>query len=152
MECCVTLDVFRVRWLQSHIIYSIKTASYHPIYKKNPFYSRVTIKKKSLTCNIKLYYKNMAWHNYHSVWIWYGNTECRQYRADVLNVLKSGIEFTLQKTRDSSCKKRILSCKKRVLSWQKRVSSCKKRVSSWQKRVSSCKKRVSNWQKRVSSC
>ena len=92
MECCLTLDVFRVWWLQSHIIYSIKTASYHQIYKKNPFYSRVTI-KKSLTCNIKLYRSTNIWHGitiiqceYPFQDLWFGNTECRQYRRHVKHI------------------------------------------------------------------
>ena len=68
--------------------------------RKIHFYSRVTIKRKSLTCSIKLYQQKYGTIqcDYPFQDLWFGNTECRQYRADVLNVLKSGIEFTLQKS------------------------------------------------------
>ena len=142
--------------------HSIKTASYHPIYKKkkkkkkNLFYSRVTI-KKSLTCNIKFYYKNMAWHNYHSVWISIPGSLIWKHGMHTVSCrcvkrIEIWDRVHVAKKRVSSGKKRVSSCKKRISSWQKRVSSCKKRVSSCQKRVLSCKKRVSSWQKRVSSC
>ena len=60
--------------------------------RKIHFYSRVTI-KKSLTCNIKLYRSTNIWHGINIIQceypfqdLWFGNTECRQYRRRVKHI------------------------------------------------------------------